>query len=109
MSEVRIKAPVKAISDPTMREKYFAAEFRPVGIAPGAFQIDREQQFWMCCPCGCGDVRPIPINTPGGWTLKGTPEEPTLAPSVFLKRHKDGVPLPHWHGFLRAGVWEQAG
>lgn len=54
----------------------------------------------MICPCGCGhtgalNIRPAPSPS---WDWDGNLEAPTLTPSV----HHVG----HWHGFLRAGIWE---
>jgi uncharacterized protein DUF6527 len=54
----------------------------------------------MICPCGCGRtaalaIRPAPSPS---WEWDGNRDKPTLTPSV----HHVG----HWHGWLRAGVWE---
>lgn len=71
----------------------------------GAFEYfssgDREIAGMIyACPCGCGrlvalDFRPHPSPS---WEWDGNTEKPTLSPSV----HDVG----HWHGWLRAGIWE---
>lgn len=75
------------------------------GGAPGAFEYyrDREREvagMIYMCPCGCGhqaalSFRPHPSPS---WDWDGNRDAPTLQPSV----HHVG----HWHGWLRAGVWE---
>lgn len=52
------------------------------------------------CPCGCGHVGHLafePDPSPS-WQWDGNLEKPTLSPSVWQPGH--------WHGWLRAGVWE---
>lgn len=85
---------------------------------PGPFGIT------FGCPCGCGalhgasfDNRPadwVAKNTPGhtGWHWDGNKDKPTLTPSLGLHVSKginevgpDGV--YHWHGFLKAGIFEE--
>ncbi|TIT40201.1 MAG: hypothetical protein E5W76_17225 [Mesorhizobium sp.] len=72
---------------------------------PGAFDFytaDGRERAGMIyiCPCGCGATgalafRPAPSPS---WEWDGNEEAPTLSPSV----HHVG----HWHGYLRAGIWE---
>lgn len=55
------------------------------------------------CPCGCGrdgwlPFRPAPSPS---WQWDGNREKPTLMPSVLQ------VGGCRWHGYLRAGVWEE--
>ena len=75
----------------------------------GSFRVstrdsDGWQQFWYCCPCGCGATAPLTVGNkfkPDGgpsWLWDGSTDAPTLSPSV---NH-----VGHWHGFLRRGVWE---
>jgi hypothetical protein len=57
-----------------------------------------------CCPCGCRKLgalafRPHPSPS---WEWDGNKEQPTLSPSV----HDIPNGKTHWHGYLRAGVWE---
>ncbi len=73
----------------------------------GAFKFsgDAEQRYLMyICPCGCEQLRSIPLLVAGiivgkGWSWDGNEEAPTLAPSI---RHLDRCT---WHGFLQGGVW----
>lgn len=109
MSEVRLSAPVRA----TLADDLFDG----AGRQPGAFR------FWVYgnepegappaglsfrCPCGCGSVFGIAWRRsdgkPGGWTWDGNRDAPTCDPSI-LGHGSDG---PHWHGYLRAGLWVQA-
>lgn len=69
-----------------------------------------------CCPCGCSVLHALPFhplsaddikNERHGWTWDTNRDAPTLSPSVLS--HDGGREGPtHWHGWLRAGVWEQA-
>lgn len=97
MSEVRLPAPVKATP---------VYDIEAADVPAGAFELSGEPPggLWYMCPCGCGTqgflaIRPAnPAHPSWGWD--GNRDAPTLTPSV----HHVG----HWHGFLRAGVWEQA-
>lgn len=56
------------------------------------------------CPCGCGKTGALafrPHASPS-WEWDGNKEAPTLSPSVHDIPHGK----THWHGYLRAGVWE---
>lgn len=95
---------------------------------PGAFfytyYMDAEQQriddigIVHSCPCGCGllsgvSLKEFPMSKLPKWTISGPREAPTLNPSVGIfaqgkntrsaEVEADGY---HWHGYLRAGVWE---
>lgn len=74
------------------------------------------------CPCGCGAVHGVGFdNRPADWVAKdrsrptwhwdGNKEKPTLSPSLGLHRSHDGQTIGadgyHWHGFLKAGVFEE--
>jgi len=88
--------------------------------APGAFEYfvkgqlegSREKIAGMIfvCPCGCGRTCAIdfkPAESPS-WTWDGNREAPTLAPSIHRwEGDGKGGRKSHWHGFLRAGVWEK--
>lgn len=75
------------------------------GAPPGAFEYFRSRErdragIFYVCPCGCkswGVLNFRPAVSPS-WEWDGNVEAPTLSPSV----HHVG----HWHGYLRAGVWE---
>lgn len=64
--------------------------------------------FWHYCPCGCGDLRALPVATgekqPKSWQWNGDKEKPTLSPSIY---HYDIQNQPHWHGFLTDGEWRK--
>jgi hypothetical protein len=71
---------------------------------PGDFELSGEppRGLWYRCPCGCRSqgflaIRPAEPAHPS-WAWDGNREAPTLEPSI----HHVG----HWHGYLRAGVWE---
>jgi hypothetical protein len=65
------------------------------------------------CPCGCGRAYGASFDRPdgGGWTFDGNVQTPTINPSLGCypagesKAGPDGV--YHWHGHLRAGVFEE--
>lgn len=69
---------------------------------PGSFEM-RDGHMMLACP-GCGRVSgmrvgsPKPADSPS-WELFGTPEEPTLNPSVNC------VGCCGWHGWLKSGVF----
>lgn len=71
--------------------KYWRRGDSPSGQADGL-------HFW--CPCGCGSLLGASFE-PGRWTWDGNREKPTVNPSIL---HMDGC---RWHGFLRAGVFEE--
>lgn len=104
MSEVRLPAPVEATVDPLFLQQEWEAAHR---FVPGSFAIpDAGKSLWFACRCGCNDVRHLPLGE-GGWAWDGNRAQPTLAPSIFMYVGPDGRD-PHWHGFLRAGMWVQA-
>lgn len=79
---------------------------------PGAFGFNPDALTGSCslvyrCPCGCGDLRTIPIvygpcpgTGHGPWGWNGDTTKPTTTPSI---RHVDNC---RFHGFLTAGVWQ---
>ena len=95
MTEVKTR-PVRA----TMVESIMDAK-----NVPGAFKYFADGKnspagMNYVCPCGCGALAPLyfkPEPSPS-WHWDGNREQPTLTPSV----HHQG----HWHGYLKAGVWE---
>jgi hypothetical protein len=97
---------------------------------PGAFRwtglygVDEGGPYGMNfkCPCGCGAVHGAGFdNRPADWLAKDRPrpmwhwngdkEKPTLTPSLGLHRSHDGRTIGvdgyHWHGHLKAGVFEE--
>lgn len=70
------------------------------------------------CPCGCGQLGAVYWKNPrenpreGGanWTVEGEWPNATLNPSIGFKGGPDSPKGPdgyHWHGYLRAGVFEE--
>lgn len=56
------------------------------------------------CPCGCGRSYGATFS-PGRWAMQGTPEKPTVRPSLGCYETKG--PGFHWHGYLTGGVFEE--
>lgn len=87
----------------------------------GLYNVEDPGPFGIiyACPCGCGALHSAPFdNIPAEWIAwkmekapmsrwhwDGNKEKPTLTPSLGLGP-KDGN-YYHWHGFLRAGVFEE--
>ncbi len=63
------------------------------------------RQLKFICPCGvCGDLCAIRIrddgqNEGGAWGWDRNEEKPTTTPSIRINGN-------HWHGYLKAGVFE---
>jgi hypothetical protein len=106
MPEVQLPAPVKAKHFIDLPEK---------DAPPGSFTYyvhsdsDEPRGMIYVCPCGCGRqgslaFRPLSAEdvakNRASWDWNGNVKIPTLNPSV----HHVG----HWHGWLRAGQWQQA-
>lgn len=89
MSEVRLKAPVKATIVDDIDEE----------SCPGAVEI-ASAGLWYECPCGCGTQGYLAFKPAPSPSWHFDRKTVTLSPSV----HHIG----HWHGHLRAGVWVQA-
>lgn len=66
----------------------------------------------FACPCGCGQYGSVHFDLPAVrawgadhntrmtmWQWDGNKEKPTLSPSIMHDNH--------WHGYLRAGVFEE--
>jgi hypothetical protein len=99
MSEIKT-SPVSAIC---LDKDTFHEQRLPGSIYVLAPDSDKEQDFWYCCPCGCGRLGLLtvgngfkPVDGPS-WKWNGSIEKANLEPSV----HHVG----HWHGWLRDGVW----
>lgn len=82
------------------------ADVRKSLDVPGAYEIrqaGKSTGMAFVCPCGCGQEDYIPLD-PGrseSWEWDGNREKPTLSPSL---QRMGGC---GWHGFLRAGVFEE--
>lgn len=68
--------------------------------------------FNHACPCGCGGWSFIRLNPEGWapgtvpfWERSGDDLHMTLTPSIGIKPL--GPNGYHWHGYLRAGVFEE--
>jgi len=59
--------------------------------------------FHFQCPCGCRSVGGVRVAGSGAWQWNGSRDKPTVSPSVLLY---EADQRPHWHGYLRNGVWE---
>lgn len=79
---------------------------------PGAFEVLEElgqakKSLLYICPCGCGELRSIPIRegvkVERAWEWNGNLTVPTVKPSI---RHLSGC---RWHGFLENGMWNPCG
>ena len=75
-------------------------------------QFVRGGLFSGWCP-GCDTFHQVPVNpvNPKGWTFTGTPEKPTLAPSLLVSwdDYTDSPDTPVkrvCHSFVREGRWE---
>lgn len=81
-------------------------------VPPGAVEIDVMDGvpigLFYACPCGCRMTGYLPFRRGNGdashpsWVFDGDVDRPTLSPSV----HHLIRGVTHWHGYLRAGVWE---
>jgi hypothetical protein len=63
------------------------------------------------CPCGCGSWSGIWFKGKGRgraeWTVTGAWPKATLTPSIGIHHPGGGQGGYHWHGYLRAGVFEE--
>lgn len=103
MTEVRLPGPVKASIDDALAEQSWEIGH---SFAPGALALinDPVDGAFFVCPCGCRDIRYLPISS-RGWNWNGSRDLPTLTPSILMR---DTNGETHWHGFLTAGFWTQA-
>lgn len=99
--------PVQATAFPTLDLLFASVE---VPAAAGGFVLDGDDTLVYICPCGCQELRALPVyqgeqtTVPKrGWKWNGSINEPTLTPSI---KHLDKC---KWHGHLVKGVWEPCG
>lgn len=59
--------------------------------------------MWHGCPCGCGLRSYLPFSD-GFWIIDVPFPKASLRPSIGMFA---GQTPFHWHGFLRAGVFEE--
>lgn len=91
-------------------------------LAPGEFYFVHHDDSGLptgiihSCPCGCGGRSALFFaGRTGGrqqeWTVTGDWPKATLTPSIGIKYDAAGNRPEgggfHWHGFLRAGVFEE--
>jgi len=86
-------------------DRYFRKDLAP-GAAEWTMNAAGQQVagLMFVCPCGCGVVGHLtirPCNERPSWEWDGNQEKPTLSPSI--QKTTDC----RWHGFLRAGVFEE--
>lgn len=77
--------------------RFFERDGKRVGITHG-------------CPCGCGLIGSLYFAGNGltpQWTVTGEWPKATLAPSIGFWGRNTKEQGYHWHGFLRAGVFEE--
>lgn len=80
-------------------------------LPPGASEwtSDSRREYaglLFVCPCGCGIVGSLTIRDAvaterPSWEWDGNVEKPTLSPSI------QKTSSCRWHGYLRAGVFEE--
>ena len=66
----------------------------------------KHRSMLYVCPCGCQQVRSIPIKPPSadGWNWNQNEIHPTLTPSILHVAVHPGD--CKWHGFLTNGEWK---
>lgn len=121
MTEVRLPASVKGERCRNLRED---GADKPGSFAYAVRYGDdsgRKCGLFYRCPCGCGRDGYVGFKPPSKddlkygrdtWDWDGNEDAPTLKPSILKHDLSDTVALKdcptHWHGFLHAGMWEQA-
>jgi len=86
-------------------------------LAPGEFYFvynpdapDVRAGIVHACPCGCGQLGALFFRGHGRgrsvWDVTGQWPMVTLSPSIGIKP-KDAEGRYHWHGYLRAGMFEE--
>lgn len=95
----------------------------PRAHEPGAYYFftrvhpDTKQEYAgivHACPCGCGGQTLLWFRGKGPdgrdqWDVSGEWPKVTLSPSIGVKYDGkgNGPTHYHWHGYLRAGVFEE--
>lgn len=70
------------------------------GVPAGAYTFNEAQgMIVFVCPCGCGQMRSVPVAGQRGWTWNGDKNNPTITPSIQV------VGECGFHGFLTNGEW----
>lgn len=96
--------------------KAFPARTQDELHKPGAYRffshngVD-DAGFRFGCPCGCGLIGAVYLRDIGDkgpvWTLTGTMPAADLTPSIGFYGHNSRDQGYHWHGWLKAGVFEE--
>jgi len=62
---------------------------------------DREHNLTFTCPCGCGKIGAVIVetDTEKGWKWNGDKINPTFTPSILQ------IGGCCWHGYLTNGEW----
>lgn len=74
-------------------------------------QADEINGFIHGCPCGCGGKSAMWFEgheNAGGpkWSVEGEWPKVTMSPSIGIGKDQTTGQF-HWHGYLRAGVFEE--
>lgn len=101
--------PVKALVCKT-NDEFFDRQGDLAVDTKGIVSLEKAGYILCECPCGCGGSMNLPVYREGepkpaknAWLLSGTPEAPSLAPSI---RDLSGC---RFHGHLTDGVWTFCG
>lgn len=80
------------------------------GIDGAAKWDDEHGHLDYVCPCGCKDLRALPVKIgekeARSWKWDGDRVAPTFTPSIQHVPHKPGA--CNWHGFMTKGEWVTA-
>jgi len=80
------------------------------GIDGAAKWDDEFGMLDYVCPCGCKEIRSLPVKVgdkePHSWKWDGDRIAPTFTPSIQHIPHKSGA--CNWHGFMTKGEWVSA-
>lgn len=80
------------------------------GVDGAAKWDDESSHLDYVCPCGCKEIRSLPVKTsdkePSFWKWDGNRDKPTITPSIRHVPYKPGA--CNWHGFVTNGEWVNA-
>lgn len=100
--------PIKAVVVATNQE--FFERQAEAWFSRALISLEKPGRILCECPCGCGGTMNLPVYREGepkpattAWMLSGTPEAPSLGPSV-----RD-VGSCYFHGHLNDGIWTFCG
>lgn len=109
LAEQGRNGPLRAITYADRRRH--RAELTPGSLWFSDAGEGEQAALWFVCPCGCGMLSRITVGhrhkpklRGPTWHWNGSRSEPTLEPSVNIRRNSL---CPGWHGWLRDGYWEK--